>query len=252
MQITDLPNIVPKFAALPHVQKIKIFAWYLHTHSKKEYFVSSDIRECYNKLSLELPSNISQFLKSLETKRPKEMLHSGRGYSLERRVMDDLQNRYGQRASTVQVHQLLEQLPKRISNVAEKNFFSEALICLKNNAPRAAIVMTWNLAFDHLCEYVFSQHLVQFNAQWPIRFPGQHKNGTKTITKKDDFTDFLKESEIIEICNSANIITGSVFKILKGKLDIRNTAAHPNAAIFTILQAEEFITDLVNNVVLVL
>lgn len=60
----------------------------------------------------------------------------------------------------------------------------------------------------------------------------------------------LKESQVIEICHSANVITANIYKILKEKLDRRNIAAHPNDIVFTPLQAEEFISDLVNNAVL--
>ena len=41
-----------------------------------------------------------------------------------------------------------------------------------------------------------------------------------------------------------------VHKILTTKLGIRNSAAHPSTVVITQVQAEDFITDLINNVVL--
>jgi len=66
----------------------------------------------------------------------------------------------------------------------------------------------------------------------------------------DDFGDELKESEAIEICNSAGIITKDQHKILTAKLGRRNSAAHPSSVNIDQLQAEEFIDDLIKNVVL--
>jgi hypothetical protein len=60
----------------------------------------------------------------------------------------------------------------------------------------------------------------------------------------------LKEFEGIEICNSASIITKDVHRISVQKLGRRNSAAHPSSVKIGQLQADEFIDDLVKNVVL--
>jgi hypothetical protein len=56
--------------------------------------------------------------------------------------------------------------------------------------------------------------------------------------------------QILQVCKSANIITGSLHKILKEKLDRRNVAAHPSQVVVSQLTAEDFIKDVVENVVL--
>jgi hypothetical protein len=66
----------------------------------------------------------------------------------------------------------------------------------------------------------------------------------------DDFGDMLKESEVIRIAKSATIISNDVAKILDEKLGRRNSAAHPSGVRIEQLQAEDFIDDLVKNVVL--
>ena len=108
--------------------------------------------------------------------------------------------------------------------------------------------MCWNLAFDHLCEFVLKDpsRVIDFNTQLPKSFP---KAGIQAVSDRDHFTE-LKESEVLQVCKSAGIISGSIHKILKEKLDRRNIAAHPSGAVTSQPTAEEFIKDLVENVVL--
>ena len=106
--------------------------------------------------------------------------------------------------------------------------------------------MAWNLAFDHLCRFILANHLSEFNTQLPKSFP---KADIAAVAKRDDFHE-LKESQVLQVCRSANIISGSIHKILKEKLDRRNIAAHPSGVVIADPTAEEFIKDLVENVVL--
>ena len=106
--------------------------------------------------------------------------------------------------------------------------------------------MAWNLAYDHLCEFVMAKHLGDFNAQLSRSFP---KADIASINKRDDFAE-LKESQILQVCRSANIISNSLHKILKEKLDRRNVAAHPSGIVVSQLTAEECIKDMIENVVL--
>jgi uncharacterized protein YajQ (UPF0234 family) len=68
----------------------------------------------------------------------------------------------------------------------------------------------------------------------------------------DDFADEFNESEIIEVCNSAQTVNGNIIKILKEKLVKRNIAAHPSSVVVVQSQADDVVTDLVNNVVVAL
>jgi hypothetical protein len=62
----------------------------------------------------------------------------------------------------------------------------------------------------------------------------------------------FKEAEIIEVCNTAQTVNGNIIKILKEKLVKRNIAAHPSSVVVVQSQADDVVTDLVNNVVLAL
>jgi hypothetical protein len=250
MNLADVVQGIPNLAHWNHVEKIKFFAWHLHVHTGVEQFTAADIRGCYQDLHLDEPTSISPFLASMEKKRPKELIRDADGYKLEMRVRESLDKKYGTRGITIQVTDLLARLPASVPDLAERTFLDEALVCFKHGAFRAAIVMTWNLAYHHLCDHVLRKELVKFNAQWPLVFPGHHKKAIRGIARMEDFSDELKESEVIEICNSTGIISKDIHKILKGKLDRRNSAAHPSAVSISQLQAEEFIDDIVKNVVL--
>jgi hypothetical protein len=189
-------------------------------------------------------------LVDLSSRSPKDLLRDKDGFSLERRVRQELDAKFGIRESAVTIHRLLAELPDKIPSLAERVFLDEALKCFRVGAFRAAIVMTWNLAYDHLCGVVVAKHLGEFNRQWPLSYPKDHaKARIAAISKLDDFGE-LKESQVIQICRSAGIVTNDVFKILEEKLGKRNTAAHPSLVEITQLEAESFINELVRNVVL--
>jgi len=98
---------------------------------------------------------------------------------------------------------------------------------------------------------VLTKRLLDFNAEYPKRFPGLHKKAkAQTIVNYEDFASDLKESEVVEICRAANIVTKEQYNALDRQIGRRNSAAHPSSTVITVLQAEEFIHDLVTNVVL--
>jgi len=180
----------------------------------------------------------------------KDLLSEKGRYKLARTVRAELDKKYGLHQTVIQVSKLLADLPARVPDLAEKIFLDEALRCYRAQAFRACIVMTWNLAYNHLLNWLLKDavRLATFNATIVRR---NSKKAGLTVSKYDDFED-LKEREVIDICNTANLINASVYKILVGKLDRRNIAAHPSSVIVVQSQADDMIADLVNNVVLVL
>jgi hypothetical protein len=247
VNIQDLGRTIPSLSEKPHADKIKLFGWYLHAHRRKQHFQPADIGKCYEALHLVLPSSFGGYFQQLVNQ--KALLKSSSGYRLESKVREGLEARHGGQEVTVQVTELLRTLPEKIPDLAERTYLNEALICYKHGAARAALVMTWNLAYHHLCDHVLSKHLANFNARWLISFPNHHKK-PKAIASMDDFNRELKESEVIRICKDANIITPDVFRILDEKLGRRNSAAHPSSVQIGKIQVDAFIEDLITNVVL--
>jgi hypothetical protein len=241
---------IPSFSSRSHADKIRVFCWYVQTHRKLERFGAVDIRKCYEELPMAPPQNIGPFLRRMTESNPQELLRDARGYYLEHTFRETMDAKYGQRKITIQVTQMLMDLPSKVPDVAEREFLDEALICYRCGAFRAAIVMTWNLAFDHLLNFILKQRLSAFNTQWPISFFKQNQKArVQSISSRDDFGE-LKESEILSICKSAAIITPGQYGILDEKLGKRNTAAHPSTIVVSQIQVEGVIDDLVNNVVL--
>jgi hypothetical protein len=212
------------------------------------HFQPADVGRCYAALHMAPPSSFGGYFANLVTRR--HLLKSNSGYRLENRIRESLNQRYGGTDAAVKLTKLLLSLPDKVSDLSERTYLDEALICYKHHAFRAAIVMTWNLAYYHLCRHVIMHRLADFNKQWPLVYQGHHKKRIKSIATIDDFAQELKESEVIEICNSAGILTKDVHRILVEKLGKRNSAAHPSSVKIGQLQVDEFIDDLVNNVVL--
>jgi hypothetical protein len=138
-------------------------------------------------------------------------------------------------------------LPGKVPGEAERLFLAEAISCFRIKAFRAAIVMTWNVAYDHFEEWIVRNHLVAFNGRVLVNYP---KKIGIVIKSKEDFSDYFKESEVIEISKSAGFLHDNIKKIMTDKLTKRNMAAHPSLVEITQYQAEDVISDLVNNVIL--
>ena len=248
MNLEECVNGIPGFMSWKDADKIRFFAWFLESNRGRDRFTAADIRACYEELSLQQPSSVNPYLAQMLNRKLREVLRDNRGFFLERRLREQLESKHGQRVATVQADKLLLELPSRIPDLAERTFLDEAILCFRCKAFRAAIVMTWNMAYDHLCGYVLnsSSRLANFNSQLPRSFP---KARISAVSNRDDFGE-LKESEVLQVCRSANIISNDLLKILKEKLDKRNTAAHPSIVDITPHTAEEYIIDLIPNVVL--
>lgn len=251
MELRDFVAVVPGFAELPHPDKIIHFGWYLHTHERKERFGQAQIRACYDTLNMDEP-NLSLLFKRLIAKRPKVLLPDGSGFRLEHSTRENLDKKYRRHETTIAISALLEELPGKISNEAEKLFLSEAIKCYHHRAFRAAIIMAWNLSYDHLLHWVLKDaaRLSAFNANIVGRI-GKRGAGL-VIAKREDFEE-LKESETLDICSNAGLFASSnTKKILDIQLTKRNMAAHPSLIVLDGPAADDTISSLVNNVVLVL
>jgi hypothetical protein len=238
---------VSGFAEMGHADKVRMFAWLQHHLFKKERFNTPDINLCYDKLSYE-KSNTSQYLKNLE--KAGELLKDASGYRCEGKFRDRYDKQYGEHQITLNVRQMVKDLVNILPELDEKDIFQEAMVCLKHDAGRAAIIMVWNIAFYHLCKYILTHELSKFNNRIPARYPKKWKPTDMPLIKKyDDFGDEMSEREVLEVTNSAGIINSTMFKVYKARLDDRNSAAHPSTAHVTQVQAEGFIDSLINNTI---
>lgn len=251
MELSDFVGQVAGFDKLSSRERIKLIGWYLHTHEGKEHFHSDHIRACYRTLHLVTNENIGQSLMRMSKYATPDVVREKQGFKLTRPVRNQFDAKYSVHQSVVAVSKLLTDLPAKVPNVNQRIFLQEALKCYRNEAYRACIVMAWNLAYAHLLDYILSdtQRLADFNAAITKKYP---KKTNLVIAEYDDFTEELSERETVEIANVANTFNSVVFRILKKELDRRNIAAHPSDVKIGQHQADDMVSELVNNVVLAL
>ena len=248
MDLAALKQAIPGLADKSHYDKIKIFGWWLHVHKSKPSFTGADIGKCYDDLHFAAPTSFGAYIKTLFEK--KELLKAGNGYKLENKIREKLDAAHGKSEVTIKVNYLLTDLAAKLPDMAERAYYQEALICYNHGSRRAAVVMTWNIAYSHLCDHVLAKRLADFNARWQLTFPGMHKNKVRAIATMDDFNDELKESEVLTICRDGGIITKNIYNIMHAALGRRNAAAHPSSVIIDQLQTDAYIVDLITNVIL--
>jgi hypothetical protein len=138
----------------------------------------------------------------------------------------------------------LRSLEKNFEDGPKKRFLVEVVDCFEANANRAAIVMVWILAIDHLFDHVLNHKSAELNAA----LSANPDKRIKKISSKEDLSE-LKEIKFIELCRAANVISNDVRKILEDALGVRNTAAHPSSVEITKSKVISVIEDLVINVI---
>ncbi len=253
MTIKEFVAAVPGFSGLPHPDKILLFGWYLHTHGEKERFDQAAIRACYKDQHLPQPNYSDQF-KRLAERRPRVILQDSSGYCLEHSTRAKLDEKYGEHETTIAVSKLLKELPGKVADEAERIFLKEAISCYHHKNFRAAIIMAWNLTYDHMARWIIADpaRLATFNSKIAARLGVNSRRANTIITKREDFEQ-LEEKEMIDIMGNAGLLPSmNVKKILEMQLTRRNMVAHPSLVTTDAPQADDAITSLVQNIVLVL
>ena len=248
MELAEFALQIPGFEGLQPRAQIRLFGWFLHVHRGSATFDNGAIRSCFRKIGLPTP-NIAVYLPRMAARKPPDLIRQRDRYNLARPIRLTLDAKYGTSEKVVVVTRLLADLPAKVPDKAESVFLAEALGCYKAGAYRGATIMVWNLAFHHVQQWIMAdpQRLIDFNHALPRKFP---KHST-TITRIDDFEE-IKEADVIDICRTGKLLSKATIEILWEKLKRRNLAAHPSLVIVSQSQADDTITDLVNNIVLAL
>jgi hypothetical protein len=244
MTVTELLDKIDDFDKLTDKEQVKLLSYFHITAHGKEYFTTTDIKEEFDAQKLRQPSNVSSELSNLGRMKPPIVLKDKKGWTFHRTAKKDLDEIHLGTSHKRAISITLRGLLKIVTGKEQQLFLEEAIICFEVKAFRASIIMTWLLCLDVLYEYILQNKLTEFNAS--IQAHGKYKK--IQIAKKDDFTD-IKESDFIELCRVAKIITGDVRKILDEKLDFRNTCAHPNTIVVNEPKVIAYIDDLVTNVI---
>jgi hypothetical protein len=223
---------------------VSFFMYFITVEQGKVSASVKEIGECFERCDLKLPSRLPQILSEGTKGRSPRYIKSPVGYRLHRTLSDQLSSQLGSRRVVQQTSAELRSLETSFPDGPKKKFLAEAVDCFEAGANRAAIVMTWILALDHLYDHILANKLNEFNNALAANPP--NKKMTRVIVK-DDFSE-LKEGKFIELCRAASIISNDVRKILDDALGTRNTAAHPSGVEVTRNKAIWVIEDLVLNV----
>ncbi len=244
----EFVQTIGNFHRLSRVDQTLVLAWFLHVQEGLEEFSPGRLRETFRAAGADAP-DLSVYLPRLTAKKPPQLLQRGLNIRLDGRERRRLDARLGQHPTTVAVTTILSSLPAKLPSVTERDFLDETLRCYRVRAFRAAIIMAWNLAFDHLRTWLLadSDRLNTFNRGVATKYPKR----SLTITRLEDFED-LKEFEVVEALKVSGLVSDNIVGVLREKLGRRNRVAHPSVLEVTQHNADDAITDLVNNVVLVL
>jgi len=241
------------YESIPDVEDIKdsklieAFGYYLQVELQYEYFKPSIIDTCFDACDLPKVSWTRVHLNKCSKGKGQLFIKSKDGYKLARSTIRYWEELLAHATPKAQTNRVLEELSTKFPNGTEKKFFEEVLQCYRIDAPRVTVVMMWILAVDHLYRYILKHKLVEFNAALAANKDRRIK--ITEVSIRDHFTE-IPEGKFIELCRGAKIITNDVQKILNEKLGTRNSSAHPSGIVITSTKVNDFIEDLVVNVIL--
>jgi hypothetical protein len=232
-------------ASLTQAALAELFVYFLTVELGQEAATPKQVADCFAACDLSTPANIGVPLSAGLKTKPAKFIKSNGGYKLQRHMREALSRKLGAETVTAQTSATLRGLEQKLPAGANKEFLKEAIDCFEVGANRAAIVMTWILAMDHLFAHILAHKLTDFNAAL------SKDKGVKidAITQRDDFTG-IKETKFIELCRAAGIVSNDVRKILDQKLGTRNSCAHPSGVTINKSKVIDFIEDLIDNVIL--
>lgn len=143
----------------------------------------------------------------------------------------------------------LRALESRLTFDDQKALLADTIRCLECGAPRAAIVMGWNLTYEYLRRWVFvdtAGRLATFNGLLTTK----KRNKTdlyEPIADYDHFQD-LGERSVLDWLFEAKIIDKGSYQILVDALNRRNHFAHPSFAKASDTSSAGYIENLIINI----
>ncbi|WP_292663581.1 hypothetical protein [Mesorhizobium sp.] len=224
---------------------VELFVYFLTVESGQDTATPKQVADCFSACDLVVPGNISARLSEGLKAKPPKYIKKKSGYKLQRHMREALSKKLGGETVIAQTSATLRSQEHKLPTGVDKEFLKEAVDCFEIGANRAAIIMTWILAMDHLFAYILAHKLTDFNEAL------SKDKGVKisSVFQRDDFSE-IKETKFIELCRAAGIISNDVRKILDQKLGTRNSCAHPSGVTVNKSKVIDFIEDLVANIIL--
>lgn len=115
----------------------------------------------------------------------------------------------------------LEKIAAKVTDAGAKKFLEEAVLCLKVDARRAAVVFVWVGAAADLKQRIWSHGASAVTTAFKKYLP------KADLRTHDDLLKF-QEVDILKVAQDLGIIDKAQHKILGQALDLRNQCGHPN------------------------
>jgi hypothetical protein len=234
---------------LPDLAKVELFVYFITEIEGADAATAKRIVECFQECSLKPPNGIPQILNRGLNSSPKRYVKATTGYKLEYHRREALARQLGAETHTVQVPPELRELESKLPEGPGKDWFKEAMDCYGVEAYRAALIMTWIFALDHLFNYIVAHKLSEFNGALASHPDQRTAKKVGQVSVRDEFGG-IGEEMLLDLCKTAKIISGDVRRIMGGALGARNSAAHPSGVVITRGKFVTIAEDLVLNVVL--
>lgn len=228
---------IAEFDEIPTATQTDLLTWYLVHHGGTSAVTASALASLREALHLARQSRLPQYLSEQTRRRgsrPGKYVRTKSGYTLERGYSKSLEGKYLGRPAAKNVSAGLRGTLAAISDSAVKAYLEEAIGCFEQNFLRAAVVLTWCVAYGVFRSWLFRNHLASLNAAmaaWKTPV---------AIHALDDFQD-LKEGVVIDTARKINAISREQAKTLKSLLDQRNSYAHPTLKPISPSVAEAYI-----------
>jgi hypothetical protein len=246
MTLVDFVSQVRGFYKKSAVDQLLIISWFAEAKEQRVGVDGAYLRQSFRAVGVE-PPDMSIYLPRLAGKKPPQIVREKSQFRLAGSVRRELDRQFEGDAIEVAVTKSLKDLPSKIPDLAERAFLSETLACYKAGAFRATTVMAWNLAYDHLTRWATTtdERLAALNDGIRRRLQGR----AIVVASHKDLSE-LTERVVVECCQTGGLIDKNQAEILLEKLKRRNAAAHPSSIVIGQHQANDTISDLVDNVVL--
>jgi hypothetical protein len=152
--------------------------------------------------------------------------------------------------SVLQLSALITDIP----SAAQSSYLEEAIACAQAGHDRAAIVMGWCAAIDHMQKYVVKKGFDAFNRTSTAvknQTSGKYKRWNKefNITSEGELQTVF-DTDLIVILENMNLLDGNQSDRLEACFMYRNQSAHPGLAPIEPAHVIAFFTDITRIVLL--
>lgn len=134
----------------------------------------------------------------------------------------------------------LEAEAAAIADENARKFVEEAILCLRADARRAAVVFMWVVAVYMLQERVWAHGGIAINAA-----ATKHNPKAKAVSKRDDLSE-LNEGLLLQVAQDLGDIDKNEKQMLDQCLTLRNSCGHPNKYWPGVSKVQSHIEDIVS------